>query len=305
MISFPIFQIRRSVFLCVKGFLMALLLLLALISCNPRADFHQDYRPFFHKIAGTWVLEDGKTFELWRINPDSSFSGVSYYAEAKDTSIMERLRIVEEGNKIYYEAMVEGQNNGEPIRFELVVSSRNEIIFTNPRHDFPQKIHYTACGTDRMKAVVSGKMDGKYKSLEINYLKYMNNKKVTGIGGIFFKCDDPDKMRNWYGENLGLATNEYGSMFEFRLSDRPEEVGYLQWSPFPKNTDYFEPSVKDFMINFRVENIEDLVEELKKSGVSVLDTIVTYDYGKFVHIMDPEGNKIELWEPRENASTGL
>jgi predicted enzyme related to lactoylglutathione lyase len=128
-------------------------------------------------------------------------------------------------------------------------------------------------------------------------------KKVTGIGGIFFKCKNPAEMRQWYAENLGLATNEYGSMFEFRLSDEPEKKGYLQWSTFGQNTKYFEPSEKEFMINYRVEDIERLVEDLKKAGVKVLDEIEVFEYGKFVHIMDPDGNKIELWEPIDSPFT--
>lgn len=123
------------------------------------------------------------------------------------------------------------------------------------------------------------------------------SKKVTGIGGIFFKCKSPVQMREWYSKNLGLATNEYGSMFEFRKSDPPNEKAYLQWSPFNENTDYFEPSDKQFMINYQVENLDALVEELRRDGVTILDSIAVYDYGKFVHILDPENNKIELWEP--------
>lgn len=133
--------------------------------------------------------------------------------------------------------------------------------------------------------------------------KKKSKKKVTGIGGIFFKCKNPEKMRNWYSKNLGLVTNEYGSLFEFRESDTPEQKGYLQWSPFSEKTKYFEPSAKGFMINYRVENIEDLVKELKAAGVTILDTIEKFDYGKFVHIMDIEGNKIELWEPVDNVFT--
>lgn len=128
-------------------------------------------------------------------------------------------------------------------------------------------------------------------------------KKVTGIGGIFFKCQNPDQMKDWYHKNLGLNTNEYGSMFESRDTNNPEQKTYLQWSPFSENTDYFEPSAKEFMINYRVENIEDLVKELKAAGVNVVDDIATYDYGKFVHLMDPEGNKVELWEPVDQTFT--
>lgn len=122
--------------------------------------------------------------------------------------------------------------------------------------------------------------------------------KVTGIGGIFFFSDNPEGIKEWYAKNLGLTINEWGSSsFESRNIDRPEEIDSLQWSPFKKGDDYFSPSKKDFMINYRVQNIEALVEQLKKNGVTLLDDITTYDYGKFVHIMDTEGNKIELWEP--------
>ncbi len=126
-------------------------------------------------------------------------------------------------------------------------------------------------------------------------------KKVTGVGGIFFKTKDPEKMKEWYNKNLGLVTNEYGSVFEFRESDKPENKAYSVWSPFKDDTDYFQPSEKEFMINYRVENIEALVEELQKSGVTICDEIETYEYGKFVHILDPENNKIELWEPADSV----
>lgn len=124
-------------------------------------------------------------------------------------------------------------------------------------------------------------------------------KRVTGIGGIFFKCNDPAKMRAWYQTHLGLNTNQYGAVFEWRQGADSTRKGFTQWSPFNAKTKYFEPSTKDFMINYRVENLEALVAELKKEGVTITDTIETYDYGKFVHIMDIEGNKIELWEPND------
>jgi len=121
--------------------------------------------------------------------------------------------------------------------------------------------------------------------------------KVTGIGGIFFFSDNPKETREWYRKNLGIESNDYGSTFESRNVDRPDEINQLQWTPFKKGSEYFAPSQKDFMINYRVQNIEGLVNKLKENGVTILDSIATYDYGKFVHIMDTEGNKIELWEP--------
>jgi predicted enzyme related to lactoylglutathione lyase len=124
--------------------------------------------------------------------------------------------------------------------------------------------------------------------------------KVTGIGGIFFFTDNPKETREWYSKNLGLDTNDYGCTFEFRNLNNPEEVNQLQWSPFKKGSEYFAPSKKEFMINYRVQNIEGLLEKLKANGVTILDDVATYEYGKFVHIMDAEGNKIELWEPAES-----
>jgi predicted enzyme related to lactoylglutathione lyase len=129
--------------------------------------------------------------------------------------------------------------------------------------------------------------------------KQTKMKKVTGIGGIFFKCKDPDKMKEWYKTNLGLETNPYGATFDWYESADGKKKGQTQWSPFKETTKYFEPSAKDFMINYRVENLEALVEELKKNGVTIVDKVETYDYGKFVHILDAEGNKVELWEPAE------
>ncbi len=127
--------------------------------------------------------------------------------------------------------------------------------------------------------------------------------RVTGIGGIFFKSKDPKEQREWYKQNLGLVTNEYGSLFEFREGANPEQRGYLQWSPFAKDTKYFEPSEREFMINYRVMNMVELVEQLKVDGVTICDEIEEYEYGKFVHILDPEGNKIELWEPIDESFT--
>src|SRR6478735_10704415 len=97
--------------------------------------------------------------------------------------------------------------------------------------------------------------------------------KVTGIGGIFFFCDNPKETREWYAKNLGLEVNDWGSTFESRDKDRPEQITQLQWSPFKKGSDYFAPSTKEFMINYRVQNIEGLVQKLKENGVTIVDEL--------------------------------
>jgi len=129
--------------------------------------------------------------------------------------------------------------------------------------------------------------------------------KVTGIGGIFFRSKNPKETREWYGKNLGLAISDFGSPFEFRNANNSEEINYLSWSPFDESTDYFDPSEKEFMINYRVQNIEGLIRNLEKNGVTIVDKIEEYEYGKFVHIMDLEGNKIELWEPVDSFFTKM
>ena len=117
-------------------------------------------------------------------------------------------------------------------------------------------------------------------------------KKVTGIGGIFFKCKDPDKMKDWYKKHLGLATDQYGTSFEWRQGDDASKKGFTQWSPFSDTAKYFQPSEKEFMINYRVADLEALVAELRDEGVTIVDNIETFEYGKFVHILYEEGNKI-------------
>jgi predicted enzyme related to lactoylglutathione lyase len=126
-------------------------------------------------------------------------------------------------------------------------------------------------------------------------------KRVTSIGGVFFKCKDPKKLKEWYKTHLGLNTDQYGTSFEWRRSEDSTKYGYTQWSPFKETTTYFGSSDKQWMINYRVANLEWLIKELKKEGINPVDTMETYDYGKFIHIMDPEGNKIELWEPDDKG----
>ncbi len=121
--------------------------------------------------------------------------------------------------------------------------------------------------------------------------------KVLGIGGIFFFSEDPGKLKDWYSTHLGMPTDQYGTMFRSRNADNPEQMQFLQWSPFMQGSEYFKPSKKEFMINYIVQNLEGLKKQLEESGVTIVDTIAEYDYGKFLHIMDEEGNKIELWEP--------
>jgi catechol 2,3-dioxygenase-like lactoylglutathione lyase family enzyme len=123
-------------------------------------------------------------------------------------------------------------------------------------------------------------------------------KRVTGLGGIFFKSKDPDKLRAWYQKHLGLEPDAYGSVvFDCRDGEVSEKAAQTVWSLFPSDTKYFDPSNASFMINYRVENLDELLKLLRSEGVEVDERTEEYDYGRFGWIMDPEGNRIELWEP--------
>jgi predicted enzyme related to lactoylglutathione lyase len=122
--------------------------------------------------------------------------------------------------------------------------------------------------------------------------------KVTGIGGIFFQSDNPAETRAWYAKNLGLEFNDWGGCgFDSRNLDNPEKVDSLQWTLFKKDSDYFQPSKTPFMINYRVQHLEALLERLRANGVAIIGDVTSYDFGKFAHVLDADGNKIELWEP--------
>lgn len=125
------------------------------------------------------------------------------------------------------------------------------------------------------------------------------NKRVTGIGGVFFKTKDPKAVKEWYSKHLGLNTDQWGCTFWW-LDENGNKCS-TQWSPFKENTEHFKPSEKDFMMNYRVEDLEELLETLKEEGVEVMDEIQKVEEGKFGWIMDLEGNKIELWEPNDEA----
>ena len=126
-------------------------------------------------------------------------------------------------------------------------------------------------------------------------------KRVTSIGGIFFKCKNPAAQMDWYNKHLGIVMDKYGTSFQWRQADEQEKMGHTAWSPFEETTDYFGKPTQQYMINYRVENLEELVEQLKKEGVTVVDEIEAFEYGKFVHILDLEGNQVELWEPKDEV----
>lgn len=281
-----------------------------LVTIFPTDNTSAQFLPSF--LEGTWKMEGKEIYEHWDILNEQSMKGFSYKIKDDKVVIPEYLDIILKGDEIIYTASVLNQNECKGIKFKLTKSDRS-FVFENPEHDFPKRIEYQKLSDAEIFVQVSdgGQKGFSYKMIKsegkqiesTNFLTisegYQEMKKVTGIGGIFFKCKDPDKIKEWYKTHLGLETDQYGTNFEWRQGSAPAEKGFTQWSPFSEKTKYFEPSTKGFMINYRVANLEALIEELRKEGVTVLDEIAAYEYGKFVHILDIEGNKIELWEPND------
>lgn len=192
-----------------------------------------------------------------------------------------------EYEKLSFETLFE--EHTIPAAFQQLLESDNVILsphiagWTFESHE---KLAQTI--VDKIKAVYFGEIKKEEES-----------KRVTGIGGIFFKSENPAELKNWYKKHLGLNTDDYGCTFWWKNKE-----GYdcsTQWSPFKEDTPYFSPSEKQFMQNFRVENLEGLLDNLKQEGVQLVGEMESYDYGKFAWIVDLEGNKIELWEPIDKA----
>jgi predicted enzyme related to lactoylglutathione lyase len=130
----------------------------------------------------------------------------------------------------------------------------------------------------------------------------MHMAKVIGVGGVFFKAGDPDSLGAWYKEWLGVPVEPpYGASF------KPEDLpagGLTVWAPFKPETTYFDPAKKDFMFNLIVDDLNAALEQVREGGATVVGDVEEYDYGRFGWFMDPEGNKVELWEPRRIETPG-
>ena len=123
-------------------------------------------------------------------------------------------------------------------------------------------------------------------------------KRVTGIGGVFFKARDPKALGEWYARHLGIDVEEWGgAAFKWVTPENPSGTGSTVWSPFKEDTGYFAPSTASFMVNYRVEDLHALLAALRAEGCQVDDKVDESEFGKFGWVMDPEGNKVELWQP--------
>lgn len=132
----------------------------------------------------------------------------------------------------------------------------------------------------------------------------MTEPRVHGVGGVFFRCEDPAATRDWYERHLGVRSDEYGSAFVWRRESNPDQRGFLQWSPFGADTDYFGDAGQQFMVNYRVDDLDGLLVSLRDAGVEVVTEIEEFEFGRFVHVVDNDGRRVELWEPVDEVYDG-
>ena len=124
--------------------------------------------------------------------------------------------------------------------------------------------------------------------------------RVRAIGGVFFRSADPEATRSWYSQHLGLDVDAFGTNFAWRQEDAPERRGHTQWTPFPSDTSYFGASDQQYMINYRVDDLDALIEKLREEGVQIDGDLQCEKFGKFIHVIDSDGRRVELWEPLDD-----
>ena len=194
-----------------------------------------------------------------------------------------------EYEKLSFENLFE--NDHLPTAFEYLIHADNVLLS-------PHVAGWTVESKELLAQTIVDKVTTRFfeKVKEENSTK---EERVTGIGGVFFKSEHPDKLKEWYKTHLGFHIDAYGTTFKW--NDLKSNPASTQWSPFAENTNYFSPSNKNFMVNYRVKNLVELLDNLREEGVTIIDKIEESEYGKFGWIVDLGGTKIELWEPNDKA----
>ena len=251
-------------------------------------SLHLPWTPETDKMVDAAFI-NGFAKPLWILNTSRGKNIVTadLVSALKSGKILGAGLDVLEYEKLSFETLFQDKNT--PEAFQYLLKAQNVILT-------PHIAGWTFESHERLAQVIVDKIKAKYDPQpEIT----KPESRVTGVGGFFFKAENPKELVAWYGKNLGLKTDEYGSTFWWK--DKEGMDCSTQWSPFAADTNYFEPSEKQFMQNFRVDDLEKLLQKLSAEGVTIVGEMQTYEYGKFGWIMDPEGNKIELWEPIDAA----
>jgi D-3-phosphoglycerate dehydrogenase len=251
-------------------------------------SLHVPWTPLTDKMVDTNFI-DGFAKPFWLINTSRGKNVVTddlVKAMQSEKILGAGLDVLEYEKSSFEHLFTE---NHIPEAFGYLLKSDNVILS-------PHIAGWTIESKERLAQIIVDKIKAIYLGPNEEAVKSIG---VTGIGGFFFKAENSKELVAWYGKHLGLNTDDYGSTFWWK--DKDGNDCSTQWSPFKDDTDYFEPSKKQFMQNFRVADLDALLEKLKADGVQVIRDPQSFDYGKFGWILDPEGNKIELWEPKDSA----
>jgi D-3-phosphoglycerate dehydrogenase len=251
-------------------------------------SLHTPHTPETNKMVDT-ALINGFAKPFWFINTARGKSVVTQdLADAlKSGKVLGAALDVLEYEKSSFEHLFTDGN--APEAFQYLLEAQNVLLT-------PHIAGWTFESHERLAQVIVDKIKAVYFGPAETAAE---EKHVTGIGGVFFKAENPDMLKEWYKKHLGLATDAYGCTFWWK--DAAGNDASTQWSPFKADTSYFNPSQKEFMQNFRVHDLDGLLIKLKQEGVTLVGEPESFDYGKFGWILDPEGNKIELWEPNDKA----
>lgn len=253
-------------------------------------SLHTPFNSLSHKMVNTAFINAFKK-PIYLINTARGSAVVtdSLVEALKSNKILGACLDVLEYEKLSFENLFE--NDNLPEAFSYLIKAENVLLSPHiAGWTIESNIKLAQTIVDKIKAIfLPSKVAQQNKEI----------KKVTGIGGIFFKTTNPKETKQWYKKYLGFNTDDWGTTFWWK--NRAGKECSTQWSPFETNTNYFSPSKKDFMFNYRVDNLVNLLETLQKQGVTIVGEMEEYDYGKFGWILDNDGNKIELWEPKDSA----
>jgi D-3-phosphoglycerate dehydrogenase len=247
-------------------------------------SLHLPWTPETDKMVdATFINAFAKPFWIFNTSRGKNIVTADLANALKSSKVLGAGLDVLEYEKLSFETLFQDKNT--PVAFQYLLNADNVILS-------PHVAGWTFESHERLAQVIVDKIKAKYFTED---KAAVNENRVTGIGGFFFKSKNSKELVAWYAKHLGLKTDDYGSTFWWK--DAQGNDCSTQWSPFAEDTTYFAPSEKQFMQNFRVDNLEKLLVQLKAEGVTIVGEMESYDYGKFGWILDPEGNKIELWEP--------
>lgn len=251
-------------------------------------SLHLPWTPETNKMVdGAYIAAFAKPFWIFNTSRGKNIVTADLAAAMAEKKVLGAGLDVLEYEKLSFETLFQDKNT--PEAFQYLLKAENVILS-------PHVAGWTFESHERLAQVIVDKIKGKYFGEDVIAV---NEKRVTGIGGLFFKSKNSKELVAWYGKHLGLKTDDYGSTFWWK--DGYGNDCSTQWSPFAEDTNYFLPSEKQFMQNFRVHDLVHLLQQLKEEGVTIVGEMESFEYGKFGWILDPEGNKIELWEPIDHV----